>query len=51
MDGFLGALQAIWNGWAIPITIYGFTFTLRSLFLFVAVLGIVVSFLRGLLDV
>lgn len=33
-SGFGSVLSAIWQGFDIPMTIYGFTFSLRDVFMF-----------------
>ncbi len=43
ISGFGAVLAAIWNGFDTPLNIYGFTFSLRDVFMF----GIISSMIFG----
>ena len=50
MGDFAAVMQTILQGFQIPITMYGFTFSFLDLMLWSVVVGLIVWFFKALLD-
>lgn len=49
MDDFFAVMSAIWGIFDIPMTVYGFTFTFKSVFIFSICVGLIGTFIGVLL--